>query len=186
MAATLMPLGRTAEAEPSPALEGRSGTAEARTDAAQREIVARGHSCRVTEIAIGREATPGLVTAVEQVEHDGARHDRDHCLANPEAAALFGKPGLDAAAGLDAKGGAAGQRNRIDALDRAGKVEQRILARAGPAAAHVDRRDRRGIEDDRRRAGGDFRILGMADADAGDIGKQIFQGRHSMRFRHQR
>jgi hypothetical protein len=94
---------------------------------------------------------------------------------------LFGKPGLDAAAGLDPEGGASGQRDRIDALDRAGKIEQGVLARAGAAATNVDRRHRRLVEHDRRYAGGDFRVFGVTDADAGDIGEQVFQGRYSMR-----
>ena len=67
------------------------------------------------------------------------------------------------------------------ALDRAGGIEQRVLARAGPAAAHVDRGDRRAIEDDRGDAGGELRVIGMADADAGDIGEEVFQGGDSMR-----
>src|SRR5439155_6354592 len=132
--------------------------------------------CGVTEIAIGREASPGLVATVEQVEYDRTRHDRNHRLANPQAAALFGEPGLDAATGLDPKGGAAGQRNRINAIDGAGEVEQRVFARAGSAAANVDCRNRGGIEDDRGRARGEFRIVSMADADAGDIGEKVFQG----------
>lgn len=91
-------------------------------------------------------------------------------------AALLGEPGLHAAAGIEAEGGAARQRDRVDAFDGIGEIEQCVLARAGAATADVDRRDRGGIENDRGRAGGDFGILGMADADAGDVGQQIFQG----------
>ncbi|MGY4338570.1 hypothetical protein ACVWW3_003476 [Bradyrhizobium sp. LM2.9] len=137
--------------------------------------MACGQGRGVTEIAIGREAPPGLVATVEQVEHDRTRHERDHRAADIETATLLGEPGLHAAAGLDPEGGAAGQRDRIDPFLRAGKIEQGILAGTRSAAADVDRRDRRLVEDDRGRARGEFRILGMADADAGDIGEKVFQ-----------
>ena len=51
-----------------------------------------------------------------------------------------------------------------------------VLAGAGAAAAHVDRRDRGRIEDDRGDAGGERCVIGVADANAGNIGEEIFQG----------
>ena len=50
-----------------------------------------------------------------------------------------------------------------------------LLAGAGSAAAHVDRGDRRLVEHDGGDAGGERRIVGVADADAGNIGEEIFQ-----------
>ena len=60
------------------------------------------------------------------------------------------------------------------ALHGVGEVEQRALAGAGTAAAHVDRRHRRAVEHDRGDAGGQRCVIGVADADAGDIGEEIF------------
>ncbi len=56
-----------------------------------------------------------------------------------------------------------------------GEVEQRALAGAGSAAAHVDRRHRRRIEDDGGHPGRQRGVVGVTDADAGNIGEQIFQ-----------
>ena len=128
----------------------------------------------IAEIAVGREAAPGLVAAVQQIEHDRAGHDRDHGAAHRKAAALFGEPGLHAAAGLEPERRAAGERDGVDPLHGVGEVEQRAFAGAGPAAAHVDRRHRRPVENDRRDAGGERRVIGVTDADAGDIGEKIF------------
>ena len=50
-----------------------------------------------------------------------------------------------------------------------------VLACAGTAAADVDRSDRRLVEQDRGDAGGERCVIGVADADAGDIGEEIFQ-----------
>ncbi len=60
-------------------------------------------------------------------------------------------------------------------LDGAFGLEQAVLAGAGPAAAHVDRGDRRRIENDRGDAGGEGCVVGVADADAGYVGDEIFQ-----------
>ena len=54
---------------------------------------------------------------------------------------------------------------------------RRFLAGAGPAAAHVDRGHRRLVENDRGYAGRERCVIGVADADAGDIGEEIFQAR---------
>ena len=50
-----------------------------------------------------------------------------------------------------------------------------LLADAGAAAADVDRGHRRLIENDSGDAGRDLGVVGVADADAGDIGEEIFQ-----------
>ena len=55
------------------------------------------------------------------------------------------------------------------------RLQHRFLAGAGAAAADVDRRHRGRIENDRGDAGGDRRIVGVTDANAGNIGEEIFQ-----------
>jgi L-aminopeptidase/D-esterase-like protein len=86
------------------------------------------------------------------------------------------KGGLGSASAVLANGIKVAASMVVNAIDGAGEFEQRVFARAGSAAANIDGRNRVGVEDDRGRASGDFRILGMADADAGDIGEKVFQG----------
>jgi hypothetical protein len=50
-----------------------------------------------------------------------------------------------------------------------------VLAGPGPAAAHVDRGDGGGIENDCGHAGGERGVVGVADANAGNVGDEIFQ-----------
>src|SRR6516225_6024900 len=85
MAPTVAPKEVFAEAEP--ALEVRCGGAHARADAAERECIAGRGRGGIGEIAIGWKAPPTLVAAVEEIETDRAGHDRDHGVADPEAAA---------------------------------------------------------------------------------------------------
>ena len=157
------------------ALEIGRGRAHAGAGASEGERAGGRSGCGIAEIAIGRKPAPGLVAAVQQIEADRAGHDRNHGLADFKSAALLGQPGLHAARGVKAERRAAGERDRIDRLDGGVGLQQGVLARAGPAAAHVDRRHRRLVEDDR----GDTRrqpgVIGVADADAGDIGEQVFQ-----------
>ena len=163
--------GRGAET----ALETGRGGAAAGADAAQRKIGACGASGGIAEIAIGRETPPGLVAAIEQVEADRARNDRNQGLADPQAAALFGEPGLQSPGAVQPERGAARQGDAVDGFDRAFKTEQGFLANAGSAAAHIDRSDRGRIENDGGDAGGEGGVVGMTDADTGDIGEEVFQ-----------
>ncbi len=87
---------------------------------------------------------------------------------------MFGEPGLHPAAGLQPECRAAGQRDGVNPLHGVGDVEQRALAGARAAAAYIDRCYDRRIEHHRRDAGRQRRIVGVADADAGNIGEQIF------------
>ena len=89
---------------------------------------------------------------------------------------MFGKPGLHAARGIQPKRGAAGEGDRVDRLDRGCKSKEAFLAGAGAAAAHVDRGNRRAIENDRRDAGRYGCVISVADADAGNIGEEVFHG----------
>src|SRR5207247_739616 len=81
--------------------------------------------------------------AAQNIEHDRAGHDRNHRATHRKAAALLGEPGLHSAAGLEPERRAAREHQGIDPLHGVGEVEQRVLAGAGTAAAHVDRRHRR-------------------------------------------
>ncbi len=128
----------------------------------------------VTEIAVRGVAAPGLVAAVQKIEHDRAGHDRNSRAAHREAATLFREPGLHPAAGLEPERRAARERDGVDPIHRISEVEQRALAGAGPAAAHVDRRHCRGIEDHRGDTGRQRGVIGVTDADAGNIGQEIF------------
>ena len=65
---------------------------------------------------------------------------------------------------------------RVDRLDGAFGLEERLLAGTGAAAAHVDGRNRGRIKNDRGDAGGEGGVVGVADANAGNIGEEIFQG----------
>jgi hypothetical protein len=91
------------------------------------------------------------------------------------AAALFGKPGLDAARGIQSERRAAGECNAVDRLDGAFGLEGGVLAGTRASAAHVNGRNGGRIKKDRGDAGGEGRVVGMADANAGNIGEEIFQ-----------
>ena len=127
----------------------------------------------IAELAIGRIAAPVLVAAVEQVEHDRARHDRHHRVADAEAAALLAHISLHAGGGIEPEGRAAGQHDGVDAFHGLRRIEQGGLARAGPAAAHIDARHHGLVEHHDGRAGAELGVAGMADADAGNIGDEI-------------
>src|SRR5438045_1594148 len=79
-----------------------------------------------------------------------------------EAAVLLLEPALHAGGGIEAERRAAGERDRVDAFDRLRRIEQRGLARARSAAAHVDRADRGHVEHDRGGAGAEAGVLGVA------------------------
>ena len=152
----------------------RSGCAKARADAALCEGAAGGTCGLIAKLEIGRDAAPFLVAAIDEIEHHRARHDRNQRIAHRKAAPVPGKPRLDAAAGFETEGRSARQRQRVDPLHGVGKIEQRAFADAGAAAAHVHRHHRRLIEHDRRDAGRQSGVIGMADAHAGNIGQTIF------------
>ena len=155
------------------ALEVERGGAEAGPDAAEREFAGGAFGRRITEVPVGGEAAPILVAPGQQVEQDRARHDRHPCGAHRKAAAALAQPSLDAAAGFEAEGRPARQRDPVDALDGVGRLQQIGVARARPAAAHVDAGDRRLLEHDRGDARGHTVVLRMADQDPGDIGYKV-------------
>jgi hypothetical protein len=78
---------------------------------------------------------------------------------------LFGEPGLHPAAGLKPERRAApGAAASICSTLLGG--EQRALAGTGPAAAHIDRRHCRPVENYSRDAGRQRGVIGVTDADA--------------------
>ena len=107
----------------------------------------------VAEIAVGWKAAPALVAAVQQIEADRAGHDRNYRGTDPEAAAPFGEPGLHAAAGFQPERRTARERDAVISLDGIGEVERRAFADTGSAAAYIDRRHGRSIENHRGDAG---------------------------------
>ena len=177
-APTVMPSRGSADAEPSAALQIRRWSRQGpRPRCRARNPSAACAAAGIAELAIGRIAAPILVAAVQQIEQDRARHDRHKRLADRKAAALFAQPGLHAGGGVEAERRAAGKRDGVDPLDRHRGIEQRALARAGPAAAKVGGRDRGLVEHHRGDARAELWVVGMPDADARDIGDEI--ARHS-------
>ena len=149
------------------------GRAQSRTDTSERKILRRTCRRRIAEIAIGRETSPGLVAATQEIEQDRAGHDRHPRGADRKAAALLGEQGLHAGGRVEAEGRSARERDGVDMLDRHRRIEQVDLARARAAAAQIHRRDGGRIEHDCGHAGAELAVLGMADTEARDIGDQI-------------
>ena len=158
-----------------PAFQIGGGRAVAAAGITEREGFRGGRGSDVTEIAVGREPAPGFIATVEKIENDRARHDWNNRAAHDKASALFGEPGLHAATGVKPERRATAERNGIDPLHGIDEIEQRSLAGTWAAAANVERRHRGGIENHCGNAGRQPRVVGMADPDASDIGKQVFQ-----------
>ncbi len=122
---------------------------------------------------IGRLAPEVLVAAVDEVEQYGARNDRHELAGDLEAAARRTQGGLDAADRVEPESRAAGEDQRVDLLHRHVGFEQGGVAQARRAARNGERGRRRRVENQRRDSGGEFRVMGRADLDAGDIGDQV-------------
>src|SRR6185436_2068089 len=84
---------------------------------------------------------PRLVSAEPEVEQDRRRHDGNDTGAGLEADVLFLEVLHDALRRVEAKRAAAGEDNRVHALDEIGGIEQVGLARAGRTAALCDAAD---------------------------------------------
>ena len=93
--------------------------------------------------------------------------------ADAHAAALPAQERDRAARGIEPEQRSAREQHGIDAGYRHLRVQQGGVATTGRAAAGDAGGDVGGVEDDRRDAGGDARVLGIADAHAGDIGDEI-------------
>jgi hypothetical protein len=92
-------------------------------------------------------------------------------------AALFGEPGLHPAAGVKPERSASPKGGGIDLLHGVGRSSSAPSPGTGPAAAHIDRRHCLPVKNDRRDAGRQLGVIGVTDADAGDIGEADFSSR---------
>jgi threonine/homoserine/homoserine lactone efflux protein/glycine/D-amino acid oxidase-like deaminating enzyme len=166
--------GRDRRGRADAALEVGRGRAGAAADTAEGDGTRRRRGgCLIAEVAIGREAAPGLVAAGEQVEDDGAGNDRHPHGADGETAAVFREPGADPAAGVEPEGRAAGEDHGVDGLHGLVGAQELGVAAARRAAAHIDGADGRLIEDDRGRAGGAGEVGGVADPEAWNVGDVV-------------
>jgi hypothetical protein len=127
----------------------------------------------VAQVAVGRVPPPILVAAIEKVEQDRTRHDRNPRRTDGIPAALLGEPCHDPARRIDAEGRAPAQGDRVDALDGAFGGEEISLPRAWRSTTDIDRSDRGLIEDHHRDAGGENAVLRLADGEAGYVGDEV-------------
>ena len=156
-----------------PAFQSRRHRAGAGPDAAGQERRCGLGRGGIAEFAIGRVAPPVLVAAVARSNRMAAGTIGTLAPRHGEAATLFGEAGHRAGGGIEPEGRTAGQHQRVDALDGALEGEQVGLARSRRAAAHVDRSDRRLVEDDGGDAGAEPQISGIPDLEAGDVGDEV-------------
>src|SRR5215813_6796424 len=155
------------------ALEIDGGRAEACPGGSERKRLPGLRGGAVAEIPIRGKASPVLVAAVEQIEQHGAAHERHANVGDREATPALAQESLSARTGVQAEGRAAGQHHGVDALGGAVRFEQIGFPRARRAAAHVDGGDRGLLEDDDGYAGGETRVVGVSDQNAGDVGDEI-------------
>ena len=167
------PIARHRRGRAEAALQVDCGRAVTRTRRAELDIRTGIRRRGVAEIAIGRESAPVLVAAVQQVEHDRARHDRHADIADRKAAALLAQPSLRAGHRVEPEGGAAREHDGIDALDRFLRLQQIDVARARRAATDIGGGHRGFVEQNRSDAGGERDVVGIADLQAGDIGDEV-------------
>src|SRR5262249_56892791 len=92
-----------------PALEIDGGGAEAGAGGSERKRLAGARGGGVAEIAIGRKASPVLVAAVEEVEQNGAAHDRHANVPDRQATPPLAQRPPTARAGVRAEDGSARQ-----------------------------------------------------------------------------
>ncbi len=166
------PHRRRAEA----ALEAGGGGAGSGADRAEGEGFAGGVVGRPAKGGVGRCVAPRLVAAVEEIEQDRRRHDRHLGGADRVAAAGCGEGRHHAGGRVEAEGGAAGQDNCVDGLDRVLRRQQIGFAGARRAAHDVDGGHGRCLADDNGDARLQRRVVGVADAEAGNVGDQIAKG----------
>ena len=184
-AATVPPEGSTALAVPMPPLRppatapvpapvlpwatGAPGPVSAAAAAAARPSAASGRARQSPPRPRSKRAAAGTTG-----------YDLRGVGADPEAAAPLLQPGGDTGRGVKAEGAAAGQHDRLDALDEVARVERVGLPGAGAAAAYVDGRDGTalGCQDDggagQAAAAG---ALGVADPEAEDVGQGVLRPR---------
>ena len=178
-AATVTPSVEAHGSRAEAALEVDRGGAGAGADAAEGELLRSGVECGAAERRVGRGGPPVLVAAVQEVEEDGGRNDRHAGRTDGKAAAGFCEAGHDAAGGVEAEGGAAGEHHRIDRSDRLLRRQQVGVAGARRPAHDVTGSDRRLVAQHHRDARLEAGIVSVADAEAGDVGEEVLHGRSS-------
>ena len=173
-APTMWPSGVRAEAEPMPPLQLTVVAPVPAPTLPSAKSIAGRRRRRVAELAIGRVAAPVLVAAAraDRTGSPPARSARAPMrTAKPRPCSFSHACTPDAASRPNAE--PPDERDGVDAFDRLRRIEQRGLARARPAAAHVDRGDRGLVEHDGGRAGAEPQILGVADLHARHVGDEV-------------
>ena len=162
---------RARRAETALEVEGRR--AIACSGRAEGEAGAGRGGCGEAHLPIGRHSSPGLGAAVEGIEQARPRNDRHPPLRRRIAASDRGEVSHRAARRIEAEGRAARKDEAVDALDRHVRLKQFGVAGCGRAAMDGDRGDGRRVEDHRRDAGGEPRVVGRSDPHAGDVGDEV-------------
>ena len=98
---------------------------------------ARGRRRAIAAVGVG----PDRGVAYAQVEQDGRRHNRHARHAARRSPSVLLEPAHHAGRRVEAERAAAGEHDRVDAVDRVHGIQQVRLARARRGAAHVDARD---------------------------------------------
>ncbi len=127
----------------------------------------------IAEVTIGRIATPVLHAAIDEVKQDGCRNDRDAMRANGKSTPHFAQRRLNAGCGVEAEGRAAGQHDRIDALDGVVRLQQIGFAGARRTAEDLHGGNCRRIAEHNGYAGFQRRIRSVSDGQAADICDQV-------------
>ena len=137
------------------------------------------------QLMIGRAAAPDLVPAIDEIEEYGLRNDGDADGTDGKAALRFAQKGLHAACGIEAERGTAGKHDRIRGSNRSSEVYGVEFTRPRPAPENGGRGHGGALCEHNGHAGSEFFVVGMANADASDVGNQIarsgFHGRNSLR-----
>ena len=141
--------------------------------AAQGEVGAGGRKSGAAQIVIG-VALPGFVAAVQQVEQDRAGYDGHPLIANGKATTLGAQGVCHPGTGIEAKGRAARQDQRIDLLHQTVRGEQVRFPRARGPAHDVDRRNTGVIGQNDRDPRPQIGVMCQTDGQASHIGDQIF------------
>ena len=125
--------------------------------------------------AFGRKAPHGLVgmdgIAYQQVEQAGAHYDGHARRPHGKADAALGQGVHHAAGRLQAERAAARKHHGMHRLYHVLGLEQVGLARGRAASAHVDAADRALGRHDHGAAGAGARVMRVADAEGGQVGR---------------
>ena len=157
---------------PDPALQRAGQRTGARAHRSHRAIHPRRAPSRGAKRGIGI-GVPPLVAAVQQVEHDRARHDRHPRGAHGKAAPRPVQRRHHPVAGRKAEGRPACQHQRIDPAHQLVGRQQVGFPRPGRAAHHVDTGRKGRICGQHGDTGPQGVVLGMAHAQPGHVGDPV-------------